>query len=500
MNAATIWASENRSVCIPRTRSVNDEFMRTLAIGTMLFLASCTIDPSAPEETFTQSLDSVGEASNPTDSNNHQYVDTTGTSSTYSTAGFIALTGAFFQDLGTNQRTCFTCHQIDQGWSITPASVQAAFNASAGNDPLFRLVDGSNSPNAAVSTLAARRAAYSMLLTKGLIRVGLPIPQDAEFALQAVDDPYRFASANELSLFRRPLPSTNLKFLNTVMWDGRENAFGTTLDAVLLHQANSATVGHAEASASLSPAQARAIIDFMLGITTAQHSDNNAKELAEGGSNGGAETPAVFLANQPTYLGINDLFGDSRTGKPFDPKAFTLYDSWATTQTGIGAKESARRSILRGQNLFNTRTFSISGVAGINDEAAFGSPAQLTGTCTTCHNTPNAGNHSVPLPINIGLADASRRTPDMPLYTLVNRTTGATIQTTDPGRALVTGKWKDIGKFKGPVLRGLSARAPYFHNGFAKTLDDVITFYVTRFGVVLTSAERADLLHFLQSL
>jgi cytochrome c peroxidase len=64
----------------------------------------------------------------------------------------------------------------------------------------------------------------------------------------------------------------------------------------------------------------------------------------------------------------------------------------------------------------------------------------------------------------------------------------------------VTGKCKDIGNFKGPVLRGLSARAPYFHNGFAATLDEVITFYVTRFGVVLTSAERADLLHFLESL
>jgi cytochrome c peroxidase len=88
----------------------------------------------------------------------------------------------------------------------------------------------------------------------------------------------------------------------------------------------------------------------------------------------------------------------------------------------------------------------------------------------------------------------------MPLYTLVNKITHATVQTTDPGRALVTGKWKDIGKFKGPVLRGLSARAPYFHNGFAATLDEVITFYVTRFGVALTSDERADLLRFLQSL
>ena len=94
----------------------------------------------------------------------------------------------------------------------------------------------------------------------------------------------------------------------------------------------------------------------------------------------------------------------------------------------------------------------------------------VNGTCTTCHDTPNSGNHSVAAPLDIGIADASRRTVDMPLYTLRNKTTGATIQTTDPGRALITGKWKDIGRFKGPVLRGLAARAPYFHNGSAKDL------------------------------
>ena len=62
-----------------------------------------------------------------------------------------------------------------------------------------------------------------MLLNKGVIRVGLPIPQSAEFELIAVDDPYHFASAAELSLFRRPLPGTNVRFVSAVMWDGREN-------------------------------------------------------------------------------------------------------------------------------------------------------------------------------------------------------------------------------------------------------------------------------------
>ena len=53
------------------------------------------------------------------------------------------------------------------------------------------------------------------------LRVGIGIPAGAEFTLVDVDDPYGYASASELSLFRRPLPSTNLAFLTGVMWDGR---------------------------------------------------------------------------------------------------------------------------------------------------------------------------------------------------------------------------------------------------------------------------------------
>jgi cytochrome c peroxidase len=102
--------------------------------------------------------------------------------------------------------------------------------------------------------------------------------------------------------------------------------------------------------------------------------------------------------------------------------------------------------------------------------------------------------------LNIGIADASRRTPDLPLYTLRNKSTGETMQTTDPGRALVTGKWRDVGKFKGPILRGLAARAPYFHNGSAASLGEVVDFYNSRFGIGLTSQEHADLVAFLRTL
>jgi cytochrome c peroxidase len=42
--------------------------------------------------------------------------------------------------------------------------------------------------------------------------------------------------------------------------------------------------------------------------------------------------------------------------------------------------------------------------------------------------------------------------------------------------------------------------APYFHNGSAATLDDVIDFYESRFNLERTAQERSDLLAFLRVL
>src|SRR4029450_10433766 len=96
-------------------------------------------------------------------------------------------------------------------------------------------------------------------------------------------------------------------------------------------------------------------------------------------------------------------------------------------------------------------------------------------------------------PVNIALTDIARRTSDMPLYTLRNKVTGEIKVTSDPGRALITGQWKDIGPFQGPLLPGLAARAPYFHDGFAKDLKAVIDFYDERFAIGFTEQEKTDL-------
>src|SRR5436309_4473912 len=103
--------------------------------------------------------------------------DSSGVVSTYQPGGATLTSGnAFFQNLGTNGRTCFTCHQPQNGWTISAASARARFEASAGLEPLFRLVDGATCPSANVSTLEARRQAYSLLTDKGLIRIGIKLP------------------------------------------------------------------------------------------------------------------------------------------------------------------------------------------------------------------------------------------------------------------------------------------------------------------------------------
>ncbi|WP_426688688.1 hypothetical protein [Rhodanobacter ginsengiterrae] len=420
--------------------------------------------------------------------------------------GSIDTDGPFFQSFGPNGRSCNSCHRQAEGWSVTPDELRLRFARTDGNDPVFSPVDGAVSPRADVSSVYARRIAYSMLLSRGLIRVGMPMPANAEFRLSRVDDPYGYASARDLSLFRRPLPSTNLIWLTAVMWDGRETAapFKPPMDAGIDHediieslaaQARDAILGHEQAGAAPSDAVIDQIVNFELHLFTAQLVDRDAGKLNADAGMGGAS----ILAQQRFWVGINDTLGNDPTGDAFDEKVMRLFDEWnvpgAQFSHDLGAR--SRASIARGEQLFNTLPIAISGVGGLNDVT--GLPV-IHGSCSSCHNAPNIGNHSVALPINIGIADGSRRTPDMPLYTLTNNATGKSVQTSDPGLALRTGKWADIGKFKGPILRGLAARAPYFHNGSAATLGDVVDFYDTRFNIHITPQQKRDLVAFLSAL
>ena len=437
------------------------------------------------------------------------------------------MTNPFFQSLGTNGRACVTCHQPSAGMTITPPQVQALFNSTQGTDPLFRLNDGANGPNAPVTTLAQRQAAYSLVLSKGLIRIPLALPANRDFDVKMVLNPYASAGANPpqnttiaptdtpvLSFYRRPLLSANTRFIAAVMWDGREATVSpvpanprdadnsgvqaSQADAPvrinMLTQANDATRGHAQGAVDLTAVQRAAIADFQMNLVVAQASDNVVGALNLAGATGGPQA----LRTQQTFYGINDSHGGNPFGTAFNPSAMTLYAAWA----GLSGStvNNARASIARGEALFNTKPIRITGVRGVNDVLQGNVTATLNGTCTTCHSHPNVGNHTDVLPLDVGISNPSEGDNVLPVFQVTCRATGAVEQVTDLGRAMITGKCADLAKMKGPTLRALAARAPYFHNGAADTLDEVVSFYDRRFHIGFTAQEAADLKAFLQTL
>ena len=458
-----------------------------------------------------------------------------GASETYSTVGSgIDLTGPFFQSLGTNGRSCASCHQPNDGMSVAAANVQQRFVQTQGLDPIFRTNDGSNCNHSIdVSTFAGRSGAYSLLRTRGLIRVAIGVPTNADYRVVSVNNPYGCNESDVISQYRRPLPATNLRFLSTVMFDGRESTpiMGTTkivydannplgaLISDLKHQSLDATNGHAQGDGSHpTPAEQQEIVNFEMALSTAQIIDNNAGRLDARGATAGP----LPLTTQSFFITINSSVnplvptleqpgglvtpGDGQ----FSSAIFNPFDAWASMPAS-----SPRASVARGQAIFNSKTINITGVAGINDPASVGGLlangiSSLQGTCGTCHDTPNVGNHSFPTPLDIGTGDPDPANPSvnlggldiryLPSITVCKLDRSRCKTTTDLGQALIDGKFDHVGKIKGPILRGISARAPYFHNGSAQTLLDVVHFYETRFGLALTPQEESDLVSFLSVL
>ncbi len=391
--------------------------------------------------------------------------DPTGAVATFQPNGAtFTFNNAFFQNLGTNGRTCFTCHQPQYGWTVSAVGVAERFAASGGTDPIFRLVDGATCPSDDVSTPAAKRRSYSLLIDKGLIRIGLPMPAGAQFEVTSVVDPYGCNTSSvtglnnptnpTFSIYRRPLPSTNLGFLNfgpspltAFMWDGREPS--------LQSQAKDATLGHAQATTPPTDAQIADIVAFESGLYTAQEIDAEAGVLHDDGATGGP----VALSLQPFFRGINDPLGNNPTGAAFNPNIFDLYRPWLGTH-GYGDDASRRLSVARGEEVFNTTSITITGVAGLND--ALNKPS-IGGFCGTCHDTPNVGNHSVKLPLDIGVADADLKAPPgldisgLPVFTLTCTSgplAGTVYTVTDPGKALISGSAPTSARSRGRSCAG----------------------------------------------
>jgi cytochrome c peroxidase len=430
----------------------------------------------------------------------------------------------FFASLGSNGRTCNSCHVVASGWTITPADAQSR----ARNDPLFAPVDGADCPPTSAAQLPDSKLSTEVT-GYALIRIQIGIPDNADFALVSASNPKNCAIApgsaeadGQLFMFRRPLPSTNLVFDSAIMWDGRENLVkpATTpgegnigpLLFDLNDQANSATRTHAQGTSIVgTPAQAD-IVAFETSLYTAQSLLQFQHVALDGdGANGGPQYLADTVA-PAFFIGKNDPL------KPgFTNAAFDLFAAWEPTSPTFASLKKSEQAIGRGETLFNGTTFTIHDIPGLNSVPGdpLYNPADplagkdIVGGCAVCHNSPDVGNHTTALAINIGVTlaqplnnDGSANTvldvAQLPVYVLSDGTNQVAV--TDPGKALISGHFLDAGKTKGPMLRGLSARAPYFHNGSAKDLATVVAFYNARFAIGLTAAQEADMVAFLQAL
>src|SRR5215467_7085119 len=369
--------------------------------------------------------------------NGLHFFNENGTSMTYSTTGGIDLTNPFFQNLGSNGRSCGTCHQPGDGMSVSASGIQERFDFTRGLDPIFRPVDGSNcNHDVDLSTLKGRRQGYSLLRTRGLIRIAIDVPATADFAVVNVDNPYLCNETEKISMYRRPLPAANLQFLSAVMFDGRESTplTGTTkigfdnypasLLSDLAHQSVDATTGHAQGDGTRpTPAEQQEIVDFEMALFTAQAVGETTRRLDTQGANGGPGP----LVTQPFFISINSSVNFLLPGLElpgglmapgdggFSSAIFDIFDAWAKL-----SPTDPRAAVARGQAIFNSKPINITGVAGINDDVSAGGLVSggmpsLKGTCGTCHDTPNVGNHSFPTPLNIWTGDFSASNPPVNL-------------------------------------------------------------------------------------
>jgi hypothetical protein len=430
----------------------------------------------------------------------------------------------FFTALGTNGRACVNCHQPTYGMSVSTAGLLERWHSTDGKDPVFAAFDGSNCPGLPQD----KESTHSLLLKRGLFRIPLPWPprnadgsaKPVEFTIEVVRDPtgcntspqYGLKSADPtISVYRRPRPVANLKYVISggrpivlktgtladvdpdtgnpvsmnLMTDAREPSLST--------QAISAIMGHEQARGAPSRQQIDKIIEFESQVYVSQQAHIFGGPLAAAGGPPGLGV-AALRDHRAGVLGDND----------YDP-VFGTFTAWK-------GNDYYRSSVARGADIFMFRQFWLRDTAHINS-IGLGNP--LKRTCATCHNAQMTGQDLSAGWVDVGTTNYPTWTEpatwaessELPVFKITcardadpHPYLGRVIYTTDPGRALISGRCVDVGSIVMQQLRGLAARAPYFANGSAKTLREVVDFYDRRFDMKLTDQEKEDLINFLGAL
>lgn len=444
----------------------------------------------------------------------------------------------FFEPLGANGRACVSCHQPSDGMSLSVQSIRERWAATKGADPIFAMVDGANCPNLP----KGEPASHSLMLQRGLIRVGLPWPpRDVhgkpmvpEFDIEVVRDPgrcnsdpvYGLKSANPtVSVYRRPRPVANMEYMihgsfgvgpfvgKTGEPAMRDPDTGKPLNMNIMADARAVTLksqmidaasGHLEFAGRLTPKQIAQIEAFERQVYAAQI------DMGAGGS--------LIEKDGPPGMGPQNLRDGARgvLGNNTTRWVIPMGDAWQTAKPGETAEVRAmRESILRGQKIFHFRTFWIRDSMHLNS-VGLGNPTKRT--CATCHGMHMTGADTVNGWMDIGTTNLpwAREAPRnpwqtedelMPLFRITCRRSmhphpylGRVIYTQDPGRALISGRCNDVGTIVMQQFRGLASRAPYFVNGSANSIREIIDYYDRRYNIQYSDQEKADLGNFLSAL
>ena len=425
----------------------------------------------------------------------------------------------FFTPAGPNGRACVTCHQPADAMSLSARTAQQRWDATAGKDPLFAAYDGSNCP----TLPQADRASHSLLLDHGLFRIQRPWPPRdlrgaavvPDFDIVAVRDPWgceagtRGPAKGSISVYRRPRPVANLKYLLAVgfAYDPKQgmplpldpesgkpmsgNLMADGRAGTLNAQMRDASSTHLELLKHMTPADMARILDFEGRVFTAEQRDAIGGMLNADGAEGGAEKLATSPAGQ-----LGDI------GHP----VWSEFAAWEKPKPGLSADQAAfRASVARGARIFREKTFLISDSSGINAPIGFGNPVR--NACAFCHNMSQMGNDVAPGQVDLGTTNQpfADPMPWLPLFRITCKGAphpfyGRVIYTSDPGYALTTGRCADVGKITLQSLRGLAARAPYFSNGSAGDLRGVVDYYERRYKIGYTEQEKQDLVNLMSVL
>jgi len=253
----------------------------------------------------------------------------------------------------------------------------------------------------------------------------------------------------------------------------------------------------------LAPDTLRALVAFEEQIYSAQVRDLAAGDLTRDAPGFGpknlAAEPAGVLGNNTTRW------------------VFPVGDSWREAAAGTGGdtQQEARAAVARGHDVFMFRTFFIRDSMHLNS-VGLGNPVKRT--CSTCHGMHmtgmdvangwmDIGTTNLPWAREAPLNPWTKDAPQLPLFKVTCNADvaphpflGRVIYTQDPGRALISGKCNDVGAIVMQQFRGLAARAPYFSNGSAATLRELVDFYDRRYSIGYSEQEKHDLVAFLGAL